>query len=218
MAAEILVRGESELRSLPDRALIRVMVEADGPSQAEAYSRASELAAAVDAVFDKYADAVERRITAGVIVRPKTRWRKGETVRTGWAAGRTTALEITNFARLGALMAELPIAGASSVYGPEWEVDPSNPVHEQARRAAATDASRRASAYAEALGLRVGAMKWLSEPGLRHETGVGPVMAGPVAMASRAILQPEEEPMDVQPDEITIHAVVEACFEVLGDS
>lgn len=50
-----------------------------------------------------------------------------------------------------------------------WQLDPDNPVYTEARRLAAEDARRRADAYASALGLGIGAVEWLAEPGLRRE-------------------------------------------------
>ena len=211
---EIRVRGDAEVRCLPDRAVLRVDVEAEAESQAEAYALASQSAAAVDAVLDRFDEDVDRRMTAGVIVRPKTRWRKGETVRTGWVAARTTVVEVTNFARLGQLVAELLAAGASGLHGLVWEVDKTNPAHDQARRAAALDAVRRASTYAEAVGLGLGPLKWCAEPGLRSDApGQVPVGAG--ARFFHAESTALEETMNITPDEITIQEVVEACFELV---
>jgi uncharacterized protein YggE len=211
--SEIRVRGEAEVRCMPDRAILRVGVEAEADSQAEAYALASQSAVAVDAVLDRFDQVVDRRLTAGVIVRPKTRWRKGETVRTGWIAARTTVVEVTTFIRLGALVAELPQAGASTLQGPMWTVDKSNPAYDQARRAAVLDAERRASTYAQALGLRLGALKWLAEPGLRADSSGQPGF-GAMARLSHAVAEVSDEAMDITPDEITIQATVEACFAV----
>jgi uncharacterized protein len=217
MRPEIRVRGQAEVRCLPDRAVLRVAVEAEAASQEQAFALASRSAAATDAVLDRFAAAIDRRMTAGVLVRPKTRWRKGETVRSGWVAARTTVLEVTELGRLGQLVSELPTAGVAAITGPSWEVDRTNPAHEQARRAAALDAQRRARAYADALGLRVGALRWLAEPGLRPD-GSGPVpgLAAP-RMARAYAAGAAEEPMDIEPDEVTIEATVEACFELVAD-
>lgn len=213
VSAEIRVRGEAEVRCLPDRAVLTIEVEAEAESQSQAYALAAQSAVAVDAVLDRFHQAVDRRITAGVIVRPKTRWRKGETVRTGWIAKRATVVDVTDLARLGEMVAELPSAGASALHGPVWEVDPSSPVHEQARREAALDAQRRASTYARAVGLRLGALKWMAEQGLRSD-GPGPNFA---AAGARTFARAEasEELMEIIPDQITIQATIDACFEVV---
>jgi uncharacterized protein YggE len=87
--AEIVVRGEGQARAMPDRAVIRIAVDGEASQRDEAYAAAARRAAEVDRVLGDYADAIERSITAGVVVQPKTRWRKGETTRTGWIAART---------------------------------------------------------------------------------------------------------------------------------
>lgn len=45
---------------------------------------ASELATGVDEVLGRYQVEIDRATTAALVVQPKTRWRKGESVRTGW--------------------------------------------------------------------------------------------------------------------------------------
>src|SRR2546425_2057810 len=77
MSAEIRVRGEGEVRCLADRASLRISVEAEAESQADAFTVASRSAATVDGVLDRYGEAIDRRFTAGVLGRPKTRLRKG---------------------------------------------------------------------------------------------------------------------------------------------
>ena len=45
MASDIIVRGEGEVRALPDRAGIRVTIDGDGSSQEQAYETAARVAA-----------------------------------------------------------------------------------------------------------------------------------------------------------------------------
>ena len=215
MPKEVLVRGEAEVQCLPDRALVQVVVEGEGNSQQDAFGRATEASSRVDAVIEKFAQALDRRITSSVVVRPKTRWKRGETTTTGWIASRTTSLDVKDLTALGALISELPGAGASSVHGPVWRVDQSNDAYSTARQLAARDAYRRAAAYADALGLRLGDVSWLAEPGLRSNSSqptrafalAGAVARGPVSDA---------EPMEIRPDEVTIQASVEACWLLEG--
>ncbi|HEX8803162.1 MAG TPA: SIMPL domain-containing protein, partial [Acidimicrobiales bacterium] len=145
MDPEILVRGTGQARVLPDRALVRVTVDGEGGSREEAYRQAEGLAAQVDRVVAAHAGAVDRTVTTALSVQPKTRWRRGESVRTGWRASRTTSLDVTDFARLGDLFADLVGAGGA-VAGPYWQVDPDNAVYDEARRRAGADARRRADA------------------------------------------------------------------------
>ena len=84
--------------------------------------------------------------SSGVVVRPKTRWKKDETTTTGWLASRTTPLDVPGL------------------------------------RSNSSQATR---AFALA----------------------GAVARGPVSDA---------EPMDIRPDEVTIQASVEACWQFEG--
>jgi hypothetical protein len=60
-------------------------------------------------------------------------------------------------------------------------------------------------------------VSWISEPGLRLE-GDHPRAMALAARAAFGAPAGAEEPMDVSPDEVTIQATVEACFQlVTGD-
>jgi uncharacterized protein YggE len=196
-------------RALPDRAVIRVEVDGEGTSREDAYREAAKLASQVDDVVAAHASAIDRNVTAALAVHPKTRWRRGESVRTGWRGTRTTVVELTDFARLGDLFAELAAAGGA-VSGPDWRLDPANPVHIEARRLAAEDARSRAETYAAALGLRITGIAWVAEPGLRETTDTTRF-----ALAARSMQLGEaaEEVIDVTPEEMTVDAAVDVGFD-----
>jgi len=207
-----VVRGEGEVRTLPDRATIRVTVEANEVSRDDAYRGAAGLSAAVDAVLQDEEGAIDRVITTGLVVQPRTRWRKGEAVRSGWRASRTTVVELAVLDHVGELLARLVGAGAS-ISGPEWSVSATHEAQREARRDAALDARRRAEDYAAALGLTLTGVAWVSEPGLRGGGEAPPVpMARAAAMARFAGEAAEEAPIDVSPEEITVRASVEVGF------
>lgn len=151
-----------------------------------------------------------RITTAALVVHPKSRWKKGESVRTGWRASRLSTIEVTNFDELGILIAELAGAGAS-ITGPSWQLDASNPVHGEVRRAA-EDAKRRAHDYATALGLEVGDIAWISEPGLRQPLQDAQPMSLAAATARGGALA--EEIITVAPEVITAQASVEVGFTI----
>ena len=212
MNAAVMVRGEGQARALPDRAVVNVAVEGEGGSRDDAYREAAALARAVDEVVARFGDAIDTAATAVLLVHPKTRWRKGENVRTGWHASRSTVLEVTAFGDLGELIAELSAAGAS-LAGPFWQLDPDNPAYNRARRLAAEDARRRADAYTSALGLEVGSVQWVAEPGLRRE-GPGEVHMEMAAAAGGASTRGAPEVIDVAPDEMPIRVTVEVSFSI----
>jgi uncharacterized protein YggE len=216
MSIEILVRGEGEASALPDRAVVRVMVEGDGSSQQDAYTKAAGAARDVDAIFERHASGFARKMTASLAVFPKTRWKKGEALKSGWRASRSTVLEVTDLKSLGVLVAELSASGVATIQGPTWQLNPDNDVHERARREAVADARRRAQAYIAELGLKLHRIAWLSEPGLRVASGqVVPMVGTAGTHSQRSLAATGEESIDVAPDEITVRAVVEMGVEAI---
>ena len=212
-----MVRGTGEARTLPDLAGLHVEVTAEHRDQDEAYRARTELAAAVDAVLAEHADDISRSTVASLSVQPKFRWQHGKQVREGWRASRTNIVEVAGLDALGPLMAGLVEAGAA-VAGPTWSLAPTNPAHEQARRAAATDARQRAKAYAEALDVGLGPIAWIAEPGLRgaHQP-FEPVARPMMVVAARGLASAEAEPPAENLDaaEMTVQAAVEVGFEIL---
>jgi uncharacterized protein len=217
MEPEIVVRGTAEARALPDRARLRVEVTADHRDQERAYQARAEIAARVDAVLAEHAPAVDRTTVAGLRVQPRVRWADGRELHEGWRAGRTTLVELVGLDALGPIMAGLVEAGAA-VTGPEWTLAPTNPAHAEARRAAAEDARLRATAYADALGLELGPVAWVAEPGLRPDVPAGGPPGGAMramAMVSRARAEGPEPAEDLSAAEMTVEAAVEVGFRLL---
>jgi uncharacterized protein len=210
MDRQIVVRGEAERQSPPDRAVLRVRLVAEGPRRDDAYAAAVEVARALEDVLARRAAEIERYAHAALTVSPKSRWRKGEEVRTGWAANRVSTVELTNFEVLGDLIAELVTAGGDLV-DVAWELDRSNPVHGDVRRMAAEDARNRARAYAEALGVAIAGVQWVAEPGLRH--GSEPVYYR--TLSGRAESD-DSATLAVTPPEMTVQAAVEVGYAIAG--
>lgn len=213
MERELIVRGEGQERSLPDRAVLRVTVQGEGSNRDSAYASAAADAKAVDAVLDARSAALDRVGHASLVGHPKSRWKKGESIRTGWIASRTTAIEVTGLDVLGELVAELTAAGAD-VAGPFWQLDPVNAAHSAARRAAASDARSRAEDYAHALGLDIAGIAWVAEPGLRLSSEPAGRAFAVAAAGERARGAAAEDVIDVSPAEMTVTAAVEVGFTI----
>lgn len=209
MERVILVRGEGEARALPDRALLSLAVDGDGSSREEAYEEAARLTTEIDAVLAAESEALGRVTTTALMVQPRTRWRKGEAVRTGWQACRTSTVEITALERLGELLARFAAAGAA-IAGPSWELDADHEAHGRARHEAAADARRRAQDYAVGLDVQLGPVAWVAEPGLRLGGSEGTSHLRTKSLIAGAGVA--EEPIEVAPEEITVRAAVEVGF------
>lgn len=208
MDREIVVQGGAEVRVAPDRAIVHVTLDADASTREDAYRAATESAARIDAVLAGHEDAIERTVTAALAVFPLSRWRKGESVRTGWRAARRSLIEITGFEALGVLLAELATAGGT-IAGPDWQVDPTNDAYDLVRQAAAQDARRRATSYATGLGMPICEVNWIAEPGLR--TAAVP-MARAMLLGASGGAMAEDGVIDVSPADVVISAAVDVSF------
>ena len=219
MEREIVVRGRGEARALPDLASLRVEVAADHKSQDEAHEARAKQAAKVDVVLAEHRDAISRTTIASLWVQPRTRWHRGEDIRTGWRASRTSFVEIAVLDELSDIMSGVVEAGGA-VHGPQWSMAPTNPAYDQARRAAAEDARHRAQSYAQALDLVLGPVAWVAEPGMRLAGGTpGPPLPGApmtrVAAAGKFSTESAEPTEDLTPSEMTVEVAVEVGFGII---
>jgi uncharacterized protein YggE len=210
---QIVVRGEAERQAPADIAALTVVVQVDDTEQAPAFEQASRLAGAVDAVLDAHADALGTRQASVVVVQPTVRWVDGEEQRTGWRASRSTSLDVHALDALSPLLAALVAAGAT-VHGPAWRLRPDHPLLAEVRAAAAQDARARAATYAEALGVRLGRLEWVAEPGLRGDGGSGVLFAAPASAKRRSLSAEADSGMEVGAAELLVEAAVEAGFGI----
>jgi Protein of unknown function (DUF541) len=89
-------KGTGQARSMADRAIIHCAIDAEGSSRESAYNDAAESAKSVDDVLASRRETLGRITTAALVVHPKSRWKKGESVRTGWRASRLSTVEVTS--------------------------------------------------------------------------------------------------------------------------
>jgi uncharacterized protein YggE len=104
------------------------------------------------------------------------------------------------------------IAGAvdlgAQVNGPSWTIALDNPARIAACREAALDARRRAEAYANALGVRVGALVAVRDP------GTGPQPPPPPGQLRMAAMDAGTEALPVEAGEQVVTAVVDVEFQL----
>ncbi|MEV6347786.1 SIMPL domain-containing protein [Actinoplanes sp. NPDC051851] len=149
----VTARGEAVREVPPETARFSVTVSAAGKDQAGVLERLTRRAAEIDALLDEYATVVERRETSGVQVHPEFR-RGGERV-TAYTGNVGTTVTVSDFARLGELLARLAGQEATAVAGPWWQMRPGSDAGAEVRREAVADALRRARDYAAAVGAEI---------------------------------------------------------------
>ncbi|MFY1689990.1 SIMPL domain-containing protein [Plantactinospora sp. WMMB782] len=205
----VLVRGEVVREVPPEIARFSVTVAARDRNRPAALARLAERSEAVRTLVDGYGDAIERRETGNLWVRPELK-RSGEKV-TGYAGSATTTVTVTDFGVLGELMLRLADQDQSTVAGPWWELRPGSPVHRAARRAAVAEAIARAREYADALGAEVTALLQLSDAGPTAQPLMMTRAAHTMSFAAAGGAPPE---LELDPQVQSVQAAVEARFAI----
>jgi uncharacterized protein YggE len=204
----VAVRGESTREVDPEIADFVVTVNARDKDRATTLARLADRIAALRAILDGYAAAIEKRETSRMSVYAETK-RAGEKI-TAYVGNATTNVTVTDLDVLGEMMLRVVANEQTSVTGPFWSVRPGSPVSRDARHAAIADAVTRAKEYAEALGARVIGLVELTDAGMS-----GPTLT-PLSMSfakSRGDMGGEPE-LDLDPQRQQINAQVEGRFRI----
>jgi uncharacterized protein len=208
--ATVTVRGRAAEDVQPDRVRLVFATQAEAVTGAEALAMVAERSAAADAALDRAGETVLLRRPAAVTLSPV--WSDSREL-TGQAARRVVTVEAPAAGPLGELLAALVAVPGSTVESTEWVVDPGNPAHGRLRAAAVQDARERATDYARATELRLGALEWITEPDVR------PGDPGWVAQARAVSLGfvGEAAPvLELRPEPVPVGASVDVRYALLG--
>jgi len=197
----IVARGEATREVPPELAVFSVTVSARDKDRQTTLTRLTERAAALRSALDDYPEAIERRETSGVQVRPELK-RGGERV-SAYAGSVTTTVTVTDFDALGELLLRLANQDQTSVSGPWWQLRPGSRASAEVRRAAIADALGRAREYAEAVGAEVDRLVEILDEGAGGG-GAQPMMR---MAAFRGAPEADLE-LEVDPQQQTVQAAV----------
>lgn len=207
----IVVRGTATRTCPADRGVLTVTVRVKHANAVEAERALALQTAAVDAALDTAGAVISVRHVESLSIRPNSYWHpeSGRTIVDGHIGERSVRVTVHRD-DAGPLIRAVYDAAPVEVNGPEWDLAEDNPVHGDTRRAAAVDARQRAEQYAEGLGLSVGGVAYVSEPGLRAEP--------PRAMKMSAMAQDTEmsgtPTVDLGSAEIQLSASVDVGFRI----
>lgn len=166
MTATLTVRGTAAASAKPDDADLTFTLSALYPTPDEALSDVAGRSAQLKQILSASGIAERDRITTGISVREERDWEKDHYVHRGYLARTSVIVRLDDPEIIGRLMKSAIEDAEAEVSGPRWRVANDNPAHTEARKAAIADARRRADAYVEALGVRLGAVAEVSEPGI----------------------------------------------------
>jgi uncharacterized protein len=213
----LAVQGEAVLEVDPEIARIEVSVAAVDHDRAKTLQLLNDRAVAVDKVLASFPDIIDKTETSGVRVSPQLAGRGLRDRVSGYHGAVYHAITVTDFDRLGELMAQLADLDQTEVGGPWWELRARSPVYGLVRVAAVKDAVRRARDYAAALGSDLAGLVELADARLLSDSrGQGEALTPQAARLPHRVrvAAPEEFSFDMVPAKQAVRATVEARFTI----
>ncbi len=208
--ATITVRGEASLRADPDEALLWITLGEVENTAGKALADVGRRTEVLLALLDELSVAKEDRSTSGVSVAEEfdaspSRGRRS----LGHRATAGVALRVTDADVISRVISRSVEELRASITGPRWFVSPAHPTRLEAARLAATDARRKAEAYASGVASELGALITLVEP---ERPGGATLRLGRIEPMSTAAAGGGQVPVDASQIEVT--AAIDATFEL----
>lgn len=213
-SGKVRVEGRASRWVPADFADVSFTVSRRADTSGEAVARAGEAYAALDAALVAHAAVIVRRTTTSLSVHEIVRYeqKSGRSIREGYQASRSQTARFSPVEGAGAALRT--VIGAVPelvVQGPDFGLDPTNPVHAAVRAEASAAARSSAEAYADGLGLGLGAVLRLREPRPSQATPFGAV--GGMAMRGMAKVAPEDGGesvlVDLTNEDVEVGATIE---------
>ena len=198
------VSGTGQVQATPDMAMVRIGVSHRAPEAAAALQQTSDAVAAMLARLEGLGVAGRDIQTAGLSLHPV--WRnqpdaQGQPVPDGFEASNMVSLRLRDLDSLGAVLDALVTDGANRLDGVSFGLQDPEAAMDEARRLAVAEARRKATLYAAAAEVALGAVISLSEG--------GGGMPRPMMMEMAAM---RADSVPVAPGELEIAASVQMVF------
>lgn len=214
--AVISVRGEATMFVDPEVVDLAIVVTAHARDRREAFERLVKRNDEVLDLLRSYGDSVDRVESTGVSVAPELRRGKDEKIRSYSGAVRVR-VTVADIAIVGELVARIADLETAAVEGPYWRLRRSSPIYREVRNRAVAEALARARDYAEAIGSRVTGLIELADTGLTTSPAPPRALApgGVVYARAQSAAAPEPPTLDLEPQQQTVYASVEARFRAI---
>lgn len=151
--------------------------------------------------------AEQDRLTSGITVRQERERVADQYVHRGYVARTTVIVRVADPDMIGRLMKSAIAEVGAEISGPHWRVAEDNPAHSEVRKAPIADARRRADAYVEALGVRLGAIVEVREPGIGPHATQGLITSDAPYSGSGAEL-------DVEAGDVDVHCAIDVVYRI----
>lgn len=160
----VSVVGEAVLHAEPDEAMVVVTLSKLDARPGPALEDVAHRSDALFGLLDELEIAPPDRSTTGVSVHEDFDHTSEGRRTLGHRAVCAVAVRLTELELIGRLITRATTELDARVDGPRWQIAPQNPVRLEAARQAAADGQRKAQAYAEGVGARLGPLVKLAEP------------------------------------------------------
>ncbi len=202
-ASEIVTTGDGEAALTPDRAVVRIGIQTNARTAAEASSRNAAKVQTVIDTLRKLGYRVDSLRTVGFGVTPNYDYEAGRKL-VDYQASATLALTVTRLDRLGITLDAVLASGATDVSGITFESDREEAGRATALGRALSAARADATALATAAGGRLGRLLEVNT-----QLPIRPMMAQMEMRASNAVLPPQD---------VVVNVVVQARWEFVPGS
>jgi uncharacterized protein YggE len=163
--AKLTVRGHALVAAQPDELQVELLVSIRADTAESALAEGAERTQALHDLLKGLGVGEQQWTTSGVSLRQEREPERGRMVDRGFQAERRITVRLLDPALVGRLMTEAVSRVQAQIEGPWWRVNLDNPARAEACRQAIADARQKAEAYSEALGLRLGQVESVAEPG-----------------------------------------------------
>jgi len=181
--ASVTVRGASVASLTPDRAELSLSISHLAADASGALDEVARRSQQLETVLEAHDVRRDEWATDGVQVGEEYQWRNDANVLVGYRASTAVTITVRSVPLVSTLIGAGVTQVGASVRSLTWRIDADNPARRVLLGEAARDARVRATAYAEALGLRLGEVEEISE--LTPANEPPPMPRAAMAMAAK---------------------------------
>ncbi|WP_416971314.1 SIMPL domain-containing protein [Streptomyces sp. 4F14] len=205
----VSVAGDGSATAAPDLAVLSVGVEATAKTAKDAMAAQNKAADALLKAVRKQQIADKDVRTDGVSLNPVYDYTDGTSVLTGYRAAQSFTVKVRVIGRAGAVLQAITDAtgDAGRVHSVTFDLADREPLQRAARKAAFTDARKKAEQYAALSGRKLGRLVTLSEGSTGYATPAPPMAADMPAGGVGAV--------PLAPGEIKATSSVTAVYELV---
>lgn len=205
------VNGSAEMAVPPDRATIRLGIQADAKTASEAQNKASQVMSRIVGALEKAGIQRAKMRTSLLRLEPTypdpkfSRGPESSNEPNGFRASNTLQVTLQDLTLVANVLDTALEAGANRIDTVSFDLIDDVEVRERALRRAIKNAQQKARAMSDELGMKLGAVETAQEGG----GGIQPLMMSFAGTAFRAAAAP------VQPGEITVSASVTLTYKLV---